>query len=103
MRHDAQSVLERKRALEAELAALSGVPMPAYSTVSRNSSSQDLRSRGPGGQFEEIEAPSDVEGYDVGSGSESGSGNGGNTRPEASRKGSSWFGWGAPAEKAKND
>lgn len=101
-----QSVLERKKQLEAELAALEGVPMPAYAASSRSSSNVDLRSRAPGGQFEEIEAPSDVEGYDLGSGSESGSGNGsgGNVRPEGGRTGSGWFGWGAPAaEKAKSD
>jgi len=99
----AQSVLERKRQLEAELAALSGVPMPAYS-VSRNSSDVDLRSRGTGGRFEEIEVPSDVEGYDLGSGSESGkSGAGASTRPQGGRKGSSWFGWGAPEAKTKSD
>ncbi|KAF7986098.1 hypothetical protein HWV62_41519 [Athelia sp. TMB] len=96
----AQSVLERKRQLEAELAALSGVPMPAYS-ASRNSSDVDLRSRTTGGRFEEIEVPSDVEGYDLGSGSESGQGAG--TRPEGAKRGSSWFGWGAPEAKTKSD
>jgi receptor expression-enhancing protein 1/2/3/4 len=51
-------------------------------------------------KFEEIEVPSDVEGYDVGSGS-------GQGKPDAARRNSGWFGWGSPGkegvEKAKSD
>jgi receptor expression-enhancing protein 1/2/3/4 len=49
-------------------------------------------------RFEEIEVPSDVEGYDAGA--ESG-------RPAAAARNSGWFaGWGSPAkegEKTKSD
>jgi receptor expression-enhancing protein 1/2/3/4 len=105
-----QSILERKRQLEAELAALSALapehsnagmaetaapvsPMPGVTpgapfTSSRGSSDSDLRERNvSGGRFEEIEVPSDVEGYKD-SGSESSSG-----RLGAMRR-TSWFGWG---------
>lgn len=74
-----QSILERKRLLEAELASLapmSDVPSPsAHVTPSGNkattsgvrvsptNSDTDLRVRA---QYEEVEVPSDVEGYDVG-------------------------------------
>lgn len=105
-----QDTAERRRQLEAELAALEGsgsgptpggVPMPAYSYSSRNSSDADLRGRAGGMKFEEIEVPSDVEGYDVGSSS----GGEGGSRPEAAKRGSSsWFGWGSPGyEKVKSD
>jgi receptor expression-enhancing protein 1/2/3/4 len=51
-------------------------------------------------KFEEIEVPSDVEGYDVGAGS-------GQDRPDAAKRNSSWFGWGTPEkegpEKPKSD
>jgi receptor expression-enhancing protein 1/2/3/4 len=96
-----QSMLERRRQLEAELASLPPVPgdvevvsvmspMPSSPsfTTSRTSSTSDLRERTvSGGRFEEIEVPSDVEGYDV-SGGDSGMEYGGGERR------SSWFGWG---------
>lgn len=106
-----QDTSERRRQLEAELASLAaspgptpgGVPMPAYNFSSRNSSDADLRGRTGGMKFEEIEVPSDVEGYDVGSGS----GGEGSGRPDAATRGSSWFGWGSAGkeggDKVKSD
>ncbi|KAF9011966.1 TB2/DP1, HVA22 family-domain-containing protein [Cyathus striatus] len=92
-----QSLEERRRQLEAELAALSSesVPVPP-ANPSRDSSDSSLRERtNSSGKFEEIEVPSDVEGYDVGEvgiGHEAG-------RPGAQKRGSSWFGWGSGAGK----
>ncbi|KAJ7220428.1 TB2/DP1, HVA22 family-domain-containing protein [Mycena haematopus] len=119
-----QSILERRRQLEAELAALNSavpsmsmpVPMPHPSSLSslslpispnapltpsaspsttmgsRSSSGADLVNRGArerrdsfGGRFEEVEVPSDGEGYDMRN--ESGG------RPAATAR-ASWFGWG---------
>jgi len=67
---------------------VAAVPIPPASgsveVSSRNSSDSDLRGRGSG-RFEEVDVPSDVEGYDVGgkgSGSEAGA-----ARPV------SWFSW----------
>lgn len=86
---------ERRRRLEAELASLnnsSGSDDDMMTThpgstgyrPARTESSADIRSRG--GQFEEVEVPSDVEGYDVG------------RAPGAPAQGvqrsSSLFGWG---------
>ncbi|TDL27728.1 hypothetical protein BD410DRAFT_713386 [Rickenella mellea] len=114
-----QSVIERRRQLEAELAALeahtpsttstpSDSPMQtmptqqgssSFSPSSRTDSDADLRSRG--GQFEEVEVPSDVEGYDVrpgGSsprGKESEQGHAYDGKGQAGR--TSWFGWGGAA------
>ncbi|KAI0059944.1 receptor expression-enhancing protein 4 [Artomyces pyxidatus] len=104
-----QSAAERKRQLEAELAALQvqgydvsdvpGVVMPSASGGPRPSSSDsDLRERNGAGRFEEVEVPSDAE----------------HERDErpgmpAPRRSSGWFGWGAgsPAsqgyEKVKSD
>lgn len=109
-----QSVLERRRQLEAQLAALPAVPTslsslslpiasgsapitPAASpstTFSRNSSGADLVNRSSPRErrdsagrfkFEEVEVPSDGEGYDVRDGSD------GRPSPQAR---ASWFGWG---------
>jgi receptor expression-enhancing protein 1/2/3/4 len=107
-----QSVLERRRQLETELAALPKdtaapvpIPMPSASpqlNPSRASSASDLnireRTNSGTGRFEEIEVPSDVEGYDVddntgGAGYESG-------RPGAQTRGS-WFGWGGSPNTSK--
>ena len=105
-----QSLLERRRQLEAELASLpsadASVPIPpassSYQVSSRASSDADLRGRSSSSaamKFEEIEVPSDVEGYDVG-GTEHG-------MPDSAKRTSGWFGWGSPgkeaAEKPKND
>jgi receptor expression-enhancing protein 1/2/3/4 len=111
-----QSVSERRRQLEAELAALQKdgdldlvpVPIPAASPLfssSRTSSESDLhlreRTTGSGGKFEEIDVPSDAEGYDVGS-----SGNGskddlGSVRETGIQRRGSWFGWGGSPSGSK--
>jgi len=85
------------------------LPVPGASPalgLSRGASESDIRRRerrnsnGSGGRFEEIEVPSDIEGYDVGqdAGSEAGP-------SPASR--SSWFGWGGSSksdhERTKKD
>jgi receptor expression-enhancing protein 1/2/3/4 len=105
------SVLERKRQLEAELAALSAMvpdnvnvteiphspgPMPgAAFTSSRASSESDMRERRvSGGRFEEIEVPSDVEGYYAGGNENVSGSDGGSKRPRAGQR-TSWFGWGS--------
>jgi receptor expression-enhancing protein 1/2/3/4 len=41
-------------------------------------------------RFEEIEVPSDVEGYDVGASAQE--------RADAAKRNSSWFGWGSPVK-----
>lgn len=78
---------------------------PAFG-LSRGASESDIRRRerrnsnGSGSRFEEIEVPSDIEGYDVGqdAGSEAGP-------SPASR--TSWFGWGGSSksdrERTKKD
>jgi receptor expression-enhancing protein 1/2/3/4 len=103
-----QSVIERRRQLEAELAALppssppqgAHIPMPSMAgsvpayTSSRTSSSSDLhlreRTSSVTGRFEEIEVPSDAEGYDVRDDDEAS----GEDRPPAGKRASSFFGWG---------
>jgi len=92
---------ERKRQLEAELAALSTNDAPttvlpavqgASFASSRASSSSDIHNRernAPLGKFEEIDVPSD--GDELDSGSDTGSG-----RPSQNKRGS-WFGWGGGA------
>lgn len=67
----------------------------SYLPSSKRSSDASLRARG--GQFEEVEVPSDVEGYDVG-------GPSGVSRPTPASR-ASWFGWSAPApaEKGSKD
>ena len=114
-----QSVFERRRQLEAELASLpptdelrpgsgssSASESPerviptmqgttSYMPTSPVGSDADLRARVA--QYEEVEVPSDVEGYDLG----------GSPRPPASRPAASnrtsWFGWGAaPTTPEKN-
>ncbi|EPQ51771.1 hypothetical protein GLOTRDRAFT_65359 [Gloeophyllum trabeum ATCC 11539] len=91
-----QSVLERRRQLEAELASLPPVqmpvpevPMPAYAPPSRGSSDSDLRERTvSGGRFEEVEVPSDYEG-------EQGHAY---PRPPVQKRNSWFFGWGGAGE-----
>lgn len=124
--NDTQSVLERRQHLEAELASLQAFsstsspgftppqegappfPIPVHHgsssyTPTPLGSSTDLRSRGGNGsspQFEEIEVPSDVEGYDVGGVStpqgqrrpQSTENQG--QKPDAARRSSWFFGWG---------
>lgn len=95
------SVLERKRQLEAELAALNAAAGASPSPDSEIRSREGTNS----GRFEEVEVPSDVEGYDVGEGD----GVGYSRRPgQQQRKSSGWFGgWGAGGkgdyERVKSD
>ncbi|KAK0498859.1 TB2/DP1, HVA22 family-domain-containing protein [Armillaria luteobubalina] len=112
-----RSVLERRRQLEAELAALprvgeSGSPLLSPPPPPRVLSDQDvyLRERATSvtGRYEEIDVPSDVEGYDVGSSAETGVGHSYESRPAAQKRGSSWFGWGSASgaaeyERVKSD
>ncbi|KAJ7777954.1 TB2/DP1, HVA22 family-domain-containing protein [Mycena maculata] len=113
-----ESILERRRRLEAELAALPAVvpsslsalslpttPPSPSTTFSRNSSGADLVNRGARqrtdsvGKFEEVEVPSDGEGYDVRDEQQG--------RPAAAARGS-WFGWAGGSgsggyDRVKND
>ena len=107
-----QSVLDRRRQLEAELAALSShpelqgydvsapsMPTPPADNHSRNSSSSSLRARsGTGnGRFEEVEVPSDIESDGLMSPS--------SDRPPQTKR-TSWFGWGGNPqgyERVKSD
>ena len=116
-----QSVQDRRRQLEAELASLSSDPtlqpydvgspssspvlIPTANNPSRNSSSSSLRERSGSGNgkstFEEVEVPSDMEVEGQGHPAPGGSGQ---TRR------TSWFGWGGSAapgrgnyERLKND
>jgi len=108
-----QAVQERKKQLEAELAALSAQPYdvdsppagpplampsaaPGYARLSQTPSDEDgghgLRERnassGKLGRFEEVEVPSDAE----------------DARPGSGARNTSWLGWGAGAhEKVKNE
>ncbi|KAF8557496.1 hypothetical protein OG21DRAFT_1482172 [Imleria badia] len=73
-------------------------PMPAasgsFEASSRNSSDSELRARGTG-RFEEVDEPSDAEGYEAdGRGKGSGS--------ERAAGPTSWFGW-APGTREKSD
>lgn len=71
-----------------------GVPIPSasgsFQSSSRASSDSELRGRASGfaGRFEEVDVPSDAEGYDVG---------GGSSREDRDKtaKPASWFGWGS--------
>ncbi|KAA1472023.1 hypothetical protein DENSPDRAFT_838163 [Dentipellis sp. KUC8613] len=98
-----QSAVERRRQLEAELAALStgevegyDVGSPALSTgrARTSSSESDLRERSGRG-FEEVEVPSDAEGSQ------------GQPSAGGARRSSGWFGWGGAQkdgyERVKND
>ncbi|KAG9226866.1 hypothetical protein CCMSSC00406_0003461 [Pleurotus cornucopiae] len=104
-----QSVLERRRQLEAELAALNAMPLheavpipsmaggKASASSSRDSSSSDVRLRertmSSSRTFEEIEVPSDIEDND-GQPSDAGYES---ARPAAQSR-ASWFGWGGGAK-----
>lgn len=93
---------ERRRQLQAQLDALDRahapipVPIPSASpqiSTSRHSSDSDIhvRERTTSGRFEEIGIPSDVEGYDVNEGSDTGG--------SSLKRGNSWFGWGGSSSK----
>lgn len=100
-----QSVLDRRRELEEELANLAAAdpnaavltpPTGSRPSASRGSSDSDLRNRDPStsGRFEEIEVPSDVEGYDVDGPREGEVGYVAGGRPGAAKRGSWFGGWG---------
>jgi receptor expression-enhancing protein 1/2/3/4 len=116
----AQSLQERRRELEAQLAALAKaesdaashassssssnnegrttVPMPGTAfTSSRASSSSDIRERTvSGGKFEEIEMPSELEGYEMGR-------TGSDRRTEGASIVQSWFGWKGGYDREKTE
>jgi receptor expression-enhancing protein 1/2/3/4 len=113
----AQSLQERRRELEAQLAALSKaesdgsshassssnegrttVAMPGMAfTSSRASSSTDIRERtGSGGKFEEIEMPVELEGYEIGR-------TGSDRRSEGASIVQSWFGWKGGYDRVKTE
>lgn len=110
--NSSQSVMERRRQLEAELAALTSDPsaepydvsspavlIPPADSRSRTSSSSSVRERPGSGNgkstFEEVEVPSDVEPDASLLPS---------NRPTEDRRGS-WFGWGSGKgyERVKTD
>jgi len=85
-RGSSESVEEKKKRLEAELASLSGSGVQGYKVDSNNVGA---------GRFEEVDIPSDTEGDD-----------GQGYRRPAQGKSSSWFGWGsntAGYEKVKSE
>ena len=92
---NAQSIIQRRRQLEAELASLAQVDMPSFVPMPKASpsvtppSEGDIRFRdrtaSVSGKFEEIEM---LEGYDVEPNEESGNSH----QPTRS---TSWFGWGS--------
>lgn len=93
------AVLERKRQLEAELAALQASETASNGSDSTPPLSPRDRTLSTG-RFEEIDLPSDVEGYDVGQGHSY-------ERPTSAKRNSSWFPWGGAAaggyERVKDD
>ncbi|KAG2356351.1 TB2/DP1, HVA22 family-domain-containing protein [Suillus spraguei] len=106
------SLKDRKRELEAELAFINSAERPAVLTPpasgsvqppSRSSSDYELRERGSSfvGRFEEVDVPSDAEGYDV----DGDSGRESRDRPEVKKVGSWFGGWGgaAPSKGGKSD
>lgn len=83
-----QSTRDRKRQPKAEL---EGMPIPtgsgsgSFGASSPHSSDSELRRRGPTRSFEEVEEPSDVEGYEMD----------GRGKEERAARPTSWFGWGS--------
>ena len=92
----AQSPRDRRRQFKAE-----PQPMPApaasgsFEASSRNSSDSELRERGTG-RFEEVDEPSDAEGYEV-----DGTGKGSGSEPAA--RPTNWFGWAPSGTREKSD
>jgi len=90
----AQSPRDRKRQFQAE-----PMPVPAasgsFEASSRNSSDSELRVRGTG-RFEEVDEPSDAEGYEA-DGRRKGSGSGRAAGP------TNWFGWAPSGTREKSD
>ncbi|KAG0703548.1 TB2/DP1, HVA22 family-domain-containing protein [Suillus ampliporus] len=106
-----RSLGDRKRELEAELAFITSAERPGVSIPpasgsvqphSRASSDSELRERGSSfaGRFEEVDVPSDAEGYDI----DGDSGREGRDKTGAIKP-ASWFGWGsaAPSKGGKSD
>lgn len=117
-----QSVLERKKQLEAELAALQNANVEGYDVsdggleesgatlmpragegairTRTSSSASDMRERA-GARFEEVEVPSDEEREQPGRMGE----RSGQSQGQQPARRTSWFGWGAAAEddRAKRD
>lgn len=75
------------------------MPVPAasgsFEASSRNSSDSELRARGSG-RFEQVDEPSDTEGYEV---DRRGKGVG----PEHAARPTSWFSWGSSGTREKSD
>ncbi|KAI9458514.1 TB2/DP1, HVA22 family-domain-containing protein [Boletus coccyginus] len=75
------------------------MPVPAasgsFEASSRNSSDSELRARGSG-RFEQVDEPSDTEGYEV---DRRGKGSG----PERAARPTSWFSWGSSGTREKSD
>jgi len=114
----AQSLQERRRELEAQLAALAKAESDAASyasssnnnnegrttttmpgmafTSSRASSSSDIRERTVSGKFEEIEMPSELEGYEMGR-------TGSDRKSEGGSIVQSWFGWKSGYDRVKTE
>jgi len=79
------------------------MPSASPATSSRGSSDSGVRRRerknsnGSGSKFEEIEVPSDIEGYEVGQSTST------SDRPDPAAR-TSWFGWGGSgSENVKNE
>jgi receptor expression-enhancing protein 1/2/3/4 len=94
----AQSTRDRRRQSKAELQPQPR-PVPvasgSFEASSRNSSDSELRVRGTG-RFEEVDEPSDTEGYEAdGRGKGSGS--------ERAARPTNWFGWGPSGTREKSD
>ena len=89
-----QSVLARRRQLEAELANLPRIEDEVSGASEPPSPESDLSNgHNNHNQFEEIEVPSDIEGYDATMMTPPRSGG---TRATAVNRRTSWFGWAAP-------
>lgn len=83
-----QSTRDRRRAQAAPQTGGASTASGSFDVSSRHSSDSEQRERGPGRSFEEVEEPSDVEGYEVDArGKASGS--------ERAAGPASWFGWGS--------
>ncbi|KAG5728141.1 Receptor expression-enhancing protein 4 [Termitomyces sp. T112] len=97
-----QSLLDRRRKLAAELAALDTIiPSRSSSSASTSEIGFGLRERtnSGSGRFEEIEVPSDVEGYEVGDNHDNDNEGGqGHVRPAVQGR-ASWFGWASGSSK----
>ncbi|KAF9525282.1 TB2/DP1, HVA22 family-domain-containing protein [Crepidotus variabilis] len=96
---------ERRRQLEAELAALSAIPTPSANNPARpgtssTSSESSIRERVSSGKFDEIHE-GEIDGYEVDDEDFVG-GFATQERPAPAQRGSSWFGWGGPSPARKD-